>query len=121
MAGVQDTNVIDVVGHDPSSGEYLVIMVEERPWGADPDQAEQLRKKINSYAGYIVDGTLAKQFPETSGQRVRIQLNCWEAPSGQFAGITDHAAAQLDKLQIGFSVRVMPPPASPRFANSASR
>jgi hypothetical protein len=91
-----------------------LIMVEERPWGTDADQAAQLRAKINSYAGYILDGTLAKQFPETAGQRVRIQLNCWETPSGQFAVITNNAAAQLDKLQIGFNVRVMPSGSKPR-------
>lgn len=33
VAGTQDTNMIDVVAHDPAAGEYMLVMVETRPWG----------------------------------------------------------------------------------------
>lgn len=107
MAGIQDPNVIDLVGQ-AADGTYLVIMVEERPWGSDPAQPRQLQEKINAYASYVLDGTLAKQYPETAGQRIRFQLNCPQEPTGDVAAVTAHAAAQLEKLGIGFAVRVLP-------------
>jgi hypothetical protein len=105
VPGVAQANVVDVVGQD-ASGRYLVIMVESRAWGTDAAQASQLREKINAYAGFIMDGTLARLYPETAGQPVDIQLNCCEAPSGEFATLLEHAAVQLQRLGIGLRVNI---------------
>lgn len=105
MSGVAQANVIDIVGQD-DSGRYLLIMVEARAWGTDTAQASQLKEKINAYAGFIMNGILAREYPETAGQPVDIQLNCYEAPSGEFAMILDHAASQLKRLGIGLRVNV---------------
>ncbi|HEY4026123.1 MAG TPA: DUF6572 domain-containing protein [Candidatus Dormibacteraeota bacterium] len=108
MAGLQDPDVVDLVAQD-ADGRYLVVMVEERPWGADPDQPRQLREKINAYAGFVLDGELARRHPEIGlGADVRIQLNCPQQPEGEIAAIAQHAAAQLGRLGIGFAVRVLP-------------
>jgi hypothetical protein len=106
VPGLAQTNVVDVVGQD-ASGQYLVIMVESRTWGAEAAQASQLKEKINTYAGFIMNGTLARQYPETAGQPVDIQLNCCEKPSGDFAAIIEHATAQLQRIGIGFRVNVL--------------
>ena len=79
-------------------------MVEDRPWGAAPDQDSQLQDKINTYAGYILDGSLARQFPQTSGKTVRIRLDCPETPRGHYAHIIEHAARQLSDRDIDFQV-----------------
>lgn len=105
MPGVAEANVIDVVGQD-ASGRYLVIMVESRAWGTEAAQASQLKEKINAYAGFIMDGSLARHYPETAGQFVDIQLDCCETPSGEFSTIIEHAAMQLQPLGIGFRVNV---------------
>lgn len=105
MPGVAQANVVDVVGQD-ASGRYLVIMVESRAWGTDATQAAQLKEKINAYADFIMDGTLARQYPETAGQPVDIQITCCETPSGEFALILEHAARQLHSLGIGFRLNV---------------
>ena len=103
MAGVADTNTIDLVAQD-SDGVYLLVMVEERPWGASEEQEAQLRDKINTYAGYVLDGSLARQYPETVGQRVKIRLDCIEEPAGHLAHVLHHAAAQLAIRGISFHV-----------------
>jgi hypothetical protein len=105
VPGVAQANVVDVVGQD-ASGRYLMIMVEPRPWGTEEAQASQLKEKINAYAGFILDGTLARQYPESAGQPVDIQLDCSETPSGEFATILQHAAMQLQRLGIGFRVHI---------------
>lgn len=35
MAGIADTDTIDVVAQD-AEGQYVIAMVEDRPWGTDP-------------------------------------------------------------------------------------
>lgn len=103
MTGVADTNTIDLVAQD-ADGTYLLVMIEDRPWGAADEQEAQLREKINTYAGYVLDGSLAQMYPETAGEPVRIRLDCLEEPPGHFAHITDHAATQLAAHGIGFLV-----------------
>jgi len=103
MAGVADTNTIDIVAQD-AAGKFLVVMVETRPWGSDPNQPAQLREKINAYAGFILDGSLARRYPETGGCHVVIQLDCCQAPSDEIAAIIKIAEVQLLKSGIGFRV-----------------
>lgn len=103
MSGIADTNSIDLIAQD-HDGTYLLIMVEDRPWGAEPDQTDQLQAKINTYAGYILDGSMARHFPETMGNLVRIRLDCAEAPTGHSGHVVAHAATQLAHFNIGFVV-----------------
>jgi hypothetical protein len=104
-AGLENPNVIDLVAQD-ADGEYLVVMVETRQWGTTPQQPEQLKQKINAYAGYVLDGTLASQYPETADRPLRIQLNCPEPPTGEIALIADWADRKLREYGIRFIVNV---------------
>lgn len=70
MAGIADPNTIDLVAQD-TDGTYLLVMIEDRPWGVVDEQATQLREKINTYAGYVLDGSLAQQYPEQRLNRSR--------------------------------------------------
>jgi hypothetical protein len=103
MPGIADTNMIDLVAQE-ADGTVVLVMVEERPWGSDPDQASQLQEKINTYASYALDGSIVRQYPETVGQPVRIRLDCAEMPTGHFAHITAHAKSQLEVRTIDFHV-----------------
>jgi hypothetical protein len=103
MAGIEDTNVIDLIAQD-SDGECMIVMVETRRWGSSPSQPDQLKQKINCYAGYILDGTLAQQYPETVGKPVRIRLDCSEHPRGDIAVIIEWAVRQLREHGIRFEV-----------------
>lgn len=104
MPGIEDINVIDVVAHDPTTGEYMLVMVETRPWGADPKQADQLKAKINTYVNFVVDGDLARTYPETARQRIRLQVDCTQPPIGEFREIIDHAAHQVAKMDLSLVV-----------------
>jgi hypothetical protein len=105
MPGAAQANVVDIVGQD-ASGRFLVIMVESRPWGSEEGQASLLKEKINTYVGFITDGSLARKYPETAGQPVDIQLDCPEAPRGEFVAILEHAARQLQRLGIRLRVNI---------------
>lgn len=103
MSGIADTDTIDLVAEE-ADGTVLLVMVEERPWASDPDQARQLQAKINLYADYVLAGGLSRHYPETTGKSVRIRLDCAEMPTGHFAHITTHATSQLAARAIDFQV-----------------
>ncbi len=81
--GVANPRVVDLIGLDSDSDEVYLVMLEERPWGADPEQLRQLENKFNAYLGYLLDGYLAREYPQYEGKRVRFQLDCASAPEGE--------------------------------------
>jgi hypothetical protein len=106
MSGIHDSETVDVVAHDPDTQEYLLVMVEDRPWGSEPNQALQLRAKINTYVGFVVDGSLQDKYPETAGHRVRLQLDCASTPTSEILTIIDHANTKLRELGMRLLVNV---------------
>ena len=98
MAGVRDTKVIDLVGEGPD-GEVIMFIVEERPWDASPAQVDDPREKLISYAGFIAEGSLVRQYPDLEGRSVRIQLDCPEQPTDAIAALLDQAAPSLSPRQ----------------------
>ena len=106
MAGVKDASVIDLVAEDPGSAGYVLVMVEDRGWGSEPDQLEQLRTKISLYASWILDGELGSQYPETVGRPVRIQLDCIEPLDNETSAIIDFANLRLRQYGIAVFVNV---------------
>lgn len=106
MAGIADTNVIDLVAQD-ADGAYMLVMVEDRPWGADPDQTAQLREKFNTYANYILDGSLAEHFPQTAGEPILIRLDACQPPPEEIAALIEYTTEALDRLGVGLSLNVV--------------
>lgn len=81
--GVENPKVVDLISVDPASDKVVLTMIERRPWGASPQQFQQIEEKINRYLGYALDGFLAEHYPEHEGKRVQIRLECAEEPHGE--------------------------------------
>jgi hypothetical protein len=107
VAGVHETNVIDLVTHDPSRDEYKLIMIEERPWSEAPEQLEQLSEKINNYAMFVLDEGLLRAYPETAGHSLCIQLDCATPPAAEAQELIDLASQRLLDFGIRFSVNLL--------------
>jgi hypothetical protein len=106
MPGIQDDRVIDLVAQD-ADGRYFLAMVENRPWGQEPDQPTQLRAKINAYAQAIVDGKVVSLHPETAGKRLEVRLYCVQLPTDEISVITDRAGTVKE---VGDRLRCAPHP-----------
>ena len=81
--GVHNPHVIDLISLDPEANEVVLLMLEERPWGTVSNQLEQLDDKYNNYVSYVLDGHLAKQYPQYADKAVRIQLDCASPPGSR--------------------------------------
>lgn len=105
--GVTNPRVIDLIALDPSSDEVVLSILETRPWGSDPSQLAQLEDKLNSYLAYVLDGWLARQYPQYEGRKLRFQLDCAGTPGATeerfLRAAMNYAAAE----GIGFTVRIV--------------
>ncbi len=80
---VSEPDVIDVVSHDPKTDAVVLSMVEERDWGEEGALLPELQAKLNTYLAYVLDGQLAKDYPQVAGKPVRIRLHYTHAPGDE--------------------------------------
>ena len=78
--GVRNPRVVDLVSLDAQSDEVVLLMLEERAWGSEPEQLRELEAKFNSYLTYVLDGHMVKQYPQYEGKPVRFTLDCATRP-----------------------------------------
>jgi hypothetical protein len=108
--GVHNPRVVDLVRFDPERDEVELLMLEQRPWGAAPEQLRQLEEKFNRYLSYVLDGFLVEQYPQYRGKAVGFRLDCATAPGEaerpMLASMKSFAASH----DIRFDVNVMVPP-----------
>ncbi len=79
-AGVENAEVIDLVTHDPNSGECALIMVSTRPWDNPETQLDQIFAKANGYLAFAEGGQLLADYPKCAGAPLRFQIDCWFSP-----------------------------------------
>jgi hypothetical protein len=106
VAGVVDTDVIDLVAQD-GDGRFLAVMIEDRPWGSDPEQLTQLREKFNSYFTFIALGGYVEQVPRAAGRPITIQLRCGAPPEGEIAALLAETERLLVSQGIGFELKLV--------------
>jgi hypothetical protein len=96
--GVFNPRVVDLIEDDPARDEVVLVMLEERPWGSDPEQLRQLEAKFNAYLSYVLGGYLVKQYPQYADRAVRFQLDCVENPRAAdhafFTAVSNFAAGE---------------------------
>jgi hypothetical protein len=109
--GVFNPRVVDLIEDDPVRDEVVLVMLEDRPWGSDPDQLRQLEAKFNAYLSYVLGGYLVQQYPQYADRGVRFQLDCIENPRSEdnafFTAVSNFAAGE----GIRWVVRVVQAPA----------
>ena len=105
--GVQNPNVIDLISLDSEANEVVLLMLEERAWGTVEGQLEQLDEKYNSYVSYVLDGHLAKQYPQYADKAVRIQLDCAAPPGSDEQPRINAMRNFATSERLGFSVNVI--------------
>src|SRR5207247_4164353 len=70
------TGVIDVIAHDPKTGEVVLVMNEPDEWDSSDEQLLALQERFNAYVSFLLDGELAADHPGLAGKEVRIELRC---------------------------------------------
>jgi hypothetical protein len=105
--GVENPDIIDLITSDGATGEVVLVILENRMWGAAPQQLAEHDEKLNRYMIYILDGHLARQYPQYIGKPVRIQLDCVEAPDEKTQRFLDNVDHICGMNGVRFVVNVM--------------
>jgi Family of unknown function (DUF6572) len=110
--GVHNPKVVDLIHLDRDRGEVVLLMLEQRVWGAAPEQLRQLEEKFNRYLSFVLDGFLAEQFPQYQGVPVCIRLDCAAPPGDEerklLAAMKSFAAAEDIRFEVGVIQRAAP-------------
>lgn len=102
--GVFNPRVVDLVTLDEASDEVVLVMLEQRPWGSDPQQLRQVEAKFNAYLSYVLGGHLVQQYPIYAERGVRFQIDCVENPRAEdqafFTAMSNFAAGEGIRLVV---------------------
>jgi hypothetical protein len=74
------TDVIDVIAHDPKTGEVVLVMNDHNEWNGSDEQLFSLQERFNAYVSFLLDGEMAEAHPEFAGRPTRIELRCAHIP-----------------------------------------
>lgn len=105
--GVHNPRVVDLIELDRETGQVVLVMLEQRPWGSDPAQLRQLEAKLNSYLSFVLDGFLARHYPEYEGHGVRFELHCAAPPRDEESSFLTAARNFAAGEGIGFAVQAI--------------
>ena len=98
------TSVIDVIAHDPKTGEVVLVMNEPNEWDGSDEQLLSLQERFNAYVSFLLDGEMGEAHPELAGKRARIELRCAHMPDARtlelLGLIHDHLAFQELGLEV---------------------
>ena len=72
--------VIDVIAHDPKTGQVVLVMNEPNEWDGSNDRLLSLQERFNTYVSFLLDGEMAEAHPEFAGRPTRIELRCAHMP-----------------------------------------
>ena len=96
--------VIDVIAHDPKTGEIVLVMNEPNEWDGSDEQLLALQERFNAYVSFLLDGEMAEAHPELSGKSARIELRCGHMPDTRalelLGLIHDQLAFQEIKMEV---------------------
>ena len=71
--GIEYSTTLDLVTLSESGDEAALIMVAAEPW--TDEKVLALQAKTQAYLTYIESGGMARDYPNTVGKRLRLQLD----------------------------------------------
>ncbi|HEU5247670.1 MAG TPA: DUF6572 domain-containing protein [Candidatus Udaeobacter sp.] len=98
------TGVIDVVAHDPRTGEAVLVMNEPHEWDGSDEELLALQERFNAYVSFLLDGEMAEAHPELAVKPARIELRCAHVPDAQVLELLGLIHDQLAFQQINLEV-----------------
>lgn len=94
-SGIDHPQQIDLITRDGDI--FRLVLVEQRV--LTEDNAAALQDKLNNYLGFIIDGALHTNYPESQGKTVRIRLELAMEPDSfvyEFLNLYGVAVAEYD-------------------------
>jgi Family of unknown function (DUF6572) len=75
-----DPSKVDLVSISPDGSTVNLYIVADQPLTGSDVQLRSLQEKIHNYVGYVRDGQMSRELPETSGLAWRIVIDSQGGP-----------------------------------------
>lgn len=74
---------IDLITERSADGAFVLVLVEEGPWLPEMVEAElkRLQERLYDAVDVVVDGHLARSYPDSFGRMALIRLDCYDIPN----------------------------------------
>src|SRR5579864_628487 len=78
------TTLVDCVARGPTPDKWLMVLVEEGPWGDSADEhLRRIQERLYGCIDGAIDGQLAEQFPESKDKKIVIRLDGYRLPRAE--------------------------------------
>ena len=98
--------VIDMIAHDPTTDEAVLVMNELEPWDDSEERLVQLQERFNAYVSFLLDGEFAECDPKLAQKRARIEVRCAHMPNFRAIELLGQIRDQLAHQEIDVQVIV---------------
>ena len=75
---VDQTDVVDAIGTDPTSGAVVLTIFDHLPW--EDIHLWLLKEKVKSYLGFLASGDVYRTYPGAAGRKFEISLALLHRP-----------------------------------------
>jgi len=104
--GLRHPDIIDEVAHQAKDDSVVLTIREDTAWDGSDERIAALRSKINTYIAFVVQGQLAKNYPDLVGKPIVISLRCIQhRPDERTIRFLDEANAKVTRY--GIQIRVL--------------
>lgn len=79
MPGIDEPEKIDVIAED-ADGSALLSIIQTGPWSRDGSERGRLKRKLNVYLRYALEGQMVEAYPSLKERPVVIALMYEEKP-----------------------------------------
>jgi hypothetical protein len=106
---LDQSNVIDALGIDQTSGRVLLVIRHDTPWDGSGMQLYLLQEKLNAYLSFALDGEMAEAYPDFARRPLALRIDCATPPDPRTLHLLGHVRRQLQFQDIELEVRVLQP------------
>ena len=105
---MSDPTTIDYVAANEAKHRLVLIIQEDRPWDDYPTMHDQLRMKVDTYIGYVMDPSFQREYPGVMPEDVDMMLFCFHPPGPKSLIFFDTVRQVLAQYKMTFSHAVNP-------------
>lgn len=102
---VDQTNTIDAIGIDKSSGRVILTISDHLEW-RNNEHLLLLQDKMNTYLRFVESGEILDTYPDSKGKNITISIVCRYAPDSQAVDFLNKVARVIETSGIELDHRV---------------
>ncbi len=101
---VEQSNLIDLMGIDKSSGEVVLTISDHLDWSDSRSHQKILQNKLNRYLAFVESGEILESYPESEGRSIAFKVVLKFSPDDEGRLFLAKAKEALEAS--GYSIRL---------------